>query len=72
MTALAIMLQIPAERPGQPQRRQRRGKHQETECDIPLADLIFLQPAADQHLSAEADQPLHHGKHKQDYDALGQ
>ena len=72
LTALPEVFDIPSERARQTQHDGRGRQIDEAEGDVPLPELLGIEPAAEQDAAAKADQPLGHGHHQQDGHAGGQ
>ena len=66
------MFQVAAERPGNRQHRKRRGQQQEAEGHVPQAQLLGVEPAAEQHRPDKSNQPLHDVHRQQDQHAIDQ
>ena len=72
MSPLAIVFEVAAERPGDGQHRKRRGQQQKAEGHVPEAQLLGIEPAAEQHRPDKAHQPLHGRQPQQDQHAIDQ
>ena len=72
LATVPIVFDIASERAGQPQHGERRGEKQKVEGQVPLAELVGIEPATEEDAAGEADDALHDGERQQDDHAVCQ